>query len=242
MANEIKEIVEITNAWTPEVIVNLIKEIIWPITVLLLGWHFRGNISNIISNFFTKNNITELNASPTGISAKFKTTQQNAETNERITNSPSSLPENLDFDSIKAKHLEFTTEYSKEIYLNIKKHIDILNINDKQKIDLLETEVALIQSSLRYYDINKVLFRSQFDLFNDYFYGKGEVTIEQIKQYYNLINYKFVDWDYAKYMAFPISTGIVESSTNGYKLTKMGISYIKFMRRNLQLVNELSSL
>ncbi len=246
MADEIKEIVQITSVWTPEIIVNLIKEIVWPLTVLILGWRFRGTISNALSNFFSKNNMTELSATPTGVSAKFKVAQQSAETNEPQNNRTSPLPENASFESIQKRHSEYTTEYSHEIYLSIKHHIETLDINDEEKINLLETEAALLHSGFRYYDINKVLFRSQFNLFNDYFFDKDEVSIDGIKEYFTLICSKYseeyLEWDYAKYMAYPITSGIIEPSVNGYKLTKLGSSYVKFMKRNLQLINELPNL
>ena len=143
-------------------------------------------------------------------------------------------------------HLEYRTEYSNELFLRIKQHIDALGIDDEKKIKLLETEASLLQSALRYFEINKVLFRSQFNLFGEYFFENEELSIEDIKKYFNMVILKnpegLAGWDYAKYMAFPISAGIIEASPNGYKLAKLGISYVEFMGKNLQLIDELTKL
>ena len=246
MENEIKEIVQVASAWTPEIIVNLIRGVIWPFTVLLLGWRFRGGISNALSNFFSKNTVTELSASPTGVTAKFRAAQQSAEVIEPKNPQSAIIPAGADFESIQNRHSEDRTEYSSKLFSSIKQHIDALGIDDEQKINLLETEASLLQSALRYFEINKVLFRSQFDLFSDYFFENEYVSIDDIKKHFSMVSLNnpegLAGWDYAKYMAFPISAGIVQSSPNGYKLTKLGTSYVQFMRKNLQLIDELAKL
>ena len=66
MSDEKKEIVEQVSDWSPEVIVELVSEIAWPLVVLILGWKFRSSISNAVTNFFARNEVTEVSAGATG--------------------------------------------------------------------------------------------------------------------------------------------------------------------------------
>lgn len=62
---------ELICTWTPTLIVELIKNLVWPIVVLLIGIGFHNKISAAIRFFFSKNTVSELSASTTGLSAKF---------------------------------------------------------------------------------------------------------------------------------------------------------------------------
>ena len=156
---------EITTAiWTPEIIVNLVGELAWPITIVILGWRFRSGIIDAVSNFFNKNNVSEISATATGVTAKFKEAQQSAEIKGN-TSKQADLPDGASFEELKERQTKNSTEFSLELYNHIKNHVASLDINDEDKIELLSKELSLLQAGLRFFGINKVLFRSQFDLF-----------------------------------------------------------------------------
>lgn len=102
---------EISN-WSPTIIVSLIKEIAWPITVLILGWKFKSNITESISKFFSRNEVTEFSASATGVTAKFKASLQSAKAKEITHETNGRLPDGQDYESILKIHDESTTPYS----------------------------------------------------------------------------------------------------------------------------------
>jgi len=166
------EMKEIACNWTPQLIVEVIKSVIWPLSILLIALIlllitliFRSGIIKSIRSFFSKNSIAELSASPSGFSAKFVTAKQSLETLESGNSSSVALPENMAIEAIKERHVQATTEFSIELFNSIKTHIKALNIPPEEAQEILIKELSLLQSALRYLDINKVLFRSQFNLF-----------------------------------------------------------------------------
>jgi hypothetical protein len=244
MKNELEKLIDSCD-WTPELIVSMISEIIWPLTILIIGWKFRGGISGVLTNFFSKNDIAEVSASATGITAKFTAIQEQASISSSAYGS-NSLPDGADYASLAEIHRKHETEFSKKLKAENDRHVSLLEIDDKTKIDLLTEELSLYQSALRYADINKALFRSQYDLFDEILYENNEVTVEDVKTH--LENFKkshpglLDSWDYVKYMAFPLSSHLIENSGSGYRLTSVGRSYVNFMKRNLNLIDDLSKL
>lgn len=57
-------------SWSPKLIVDLIKNIAWPIVVLLIGFSFRTRGFEVVSSFFSKNMVSEISATVSGVSAK----------------------------------------------------------------------------------------------------------------------------------------------------------------------------
>ena len=49
-------------------------------------------------------------------------------------------------------------------------------------------------------------------------------------------------WDHIKYLAYPVSCGLISYENENYSLTKMGNSYIEFMKRNIGFIDALSKL
>ena len=246
MENEVQEIVRQATSWTPELIVSLIKEVVWPITILVLGWRFRGSVTSALSNLFSKSKISELSAGATGVTAKFIAAQQSAESKEESDVKTAVLPEGADYESLKSRHKEQNTEFSLDLFENIKRHIDALGVSDPEKIELLSKELSLLQAALRYLDINKVLFRSQFDLFNIMPEDGSTVPEIDLRHYFKNVADNNPEglgsWDFVKYLAYPTIAGIIEYQDGGYKLTKLGHSYVKFMRKNLSLIDDLGKL
>lgn len=230
--------------WTPKVVVELIRSIAWPVTILIIGMTFRVKIFEFVRLFFSKYIVSELSASVSGVSAKFAK-KQSAEVLERASISATSLPKNLTIESIRERHSQSKTEFSEEIYESIQGHLNALNASAEEKIDLLASEISLLQSAIKYFDINKVLFRSQYELFCSLF-DKGGVSKEEASKEFDNVkrNNKdaLQDWDWIKYIAYPVSAGLVLEENGNYKLTKQGNSYVQFMAKNPQLVDELAKI
>jgi hypothetical protein len=231
-------------SWTPGLVVELIKALAWPITVLVIGIRFRAGILETLQKFFSKNTVSELSASASGVSAKFVAAQQSLEALEGSGGSAVNLPENMSLEAIRQRHEEHKTEFSEDIHAGIKAHIAALDINSEEVVDLLSQEVSLLQSAIRYFDINNVLFRSQFNLFSIMANNGGRISREDAEHNFlsikELVGDPLRDWDWVKYVAYPVSNGLMIEEGSDYILTSLGRSYVAFMSRNPQLVDELA--
>ncbi|MGP9768778.1 hypothetical protein ACT3UM_23945, partial [Halomonas sp. AOP13-D3-9] len=102
-------------SWAPGLVVELIKAIAWPITVLIIGIRFRTGIFESIQIFFSKNTVSEVSASASGVSAKFVAAQQSLEALEGSGGNSVNLPENMSLEAIRQRHEEHKTEFSEDI-------------------------------------------------------------------------------------------------------------------------------
>ncbi|WP_429236135.1 hypothetical protein [Aeromonas salmonicida] len=231
-------------SWTPSLVVELIKTLAWPITVLVIGVRFRTGISGSLIKFFSKNTVSEVSASTSGVSAKFIAAQQSLETIEGLGRNAVNLPENMSLEAIRQRHKEHKTEFSENLYAGIQSHIAAFNISSEEIVELLSKEMSLIQSAIRYFDINKVLFRSQFNLFSIMANNGGLISRADAEHNFlsvkDLVGEALLDWDWVKYVAYPVSNGLMIEEGSECKLTPLGRSYVAFMSRNPQLVDELT--
>lgn len=244
-----KDIIDTAQAmctWTPEIFTEFLKAIIWPITVIVLAIYYRSGLTKTIINFLERNNVKELKAGSGGISATFEKADQNIKSIDLANSGNSVSLEHDSFEAIQKKHTESKTEFSEILLSSIRKHVDSLGIDDSQKIELLTTEVSLLQSAIQFFQVNKAIFRSQYELLSEEVYGRECVTVETMKRYFKDVQQSYPEglgeWDYVKYLSYPLSVGLLISSDDGYKLSKFGKSYIDFMRRNIQFIDELSNL
>lgn len=232
--------------WTPQLIVELVKALVWPLTLLLFGLKFRSGIYESIRNFFSKNTVSEVSATTSGLSAKFVAAKQSSEAKESAGTSAVSLPENMSAEAIKKRHEQNRTDFSEVLYKAIKTHLSAINLSPDEEVEILAREASLLQSAIRYFDINKVLFRSQFNLFSTMSNNSDYVSKDDIQHHFltikNLAGEAFLDWDWIKYVSYPVSNGLLSDEDDGYKLTTLGRSYVSFMSRNPQLVDELAKL
>lgn len=232
--------------WSPQLIIDLINAVIWPFTVLVIGLRFRSGIYESIQSFFSKNNVSEVSATASGITARFIAAKQSSEATEVKGTKEISLPEDMSAEAVKNRHDQDKTEYSEKLYEDIKIHLSALNLSQEEEIELLAKETSLLQSALRYFDINKVLFRSQFDLFSIMANNSGYINQEEAQhnflQFKNIAGDALSNWDWTKYIAYPMSSGLITYEDNKYKLTELGKSYVDFMSRRPQLVDELAKL
>ncbi|OYD24986.1 hypothetical protein [Oceanimonas baumannii] len=232
--------------WTPQLIVELIKNVAWPIVVLVIGVRFRGDVSAAIRKFFTRNTVSEVSATTSGVSAKFVAAKQSSETLETAGSNSVSLPKNMGIEAIRERHLQQKTEFSEDVYSAINTHLSALNISDPEKTELLMRELSLLQCAIRYFDINKVLFRSQFNLFSIMANNAGYIAKEDAHRIFisakEAVRDGLLEWDWIKYIAYPVSNGLMSEDGDGYKLTPLGKSYVAFMSKNPQLVDDLAKL
>lgn len=237
---------QLTCNWNPQLIVELIKAIAWPLTVLIVGIKFRSGIFESVRNFFSKNRVTELSATTSSVSAKFTAEKQSSEVRESAGTSAVSLPDNMSLDAIRKRHEQSSTEFSEEIYKAIKTHLTALKLPQAEEIEILTKETSLLQSAIRYFDINKVIFRSQFNLFSIMFSNGGYISKADVQNHFanikKLVGNVFSEWDWIKYISYPVSSGLIGDEGEGYKLTTLGGSYVSFMSRNPQLIDELAKL
>lgn len=245
MESQIPEVITQVTMWTPEIIVGLVKEIAWPIVVLVIGVRVKGSVIDVVKGFFSKNNVTEVSAGTNGVTAKFQAAQQSTGTKD-AQNKSIELTDNSNYEAIVKIHEDQSTEFSLGLYENIKKHIESLNITEAEKVDLMCKEASLLRSALGFQDISKVLFRSQFDLFSNWMNGDSKITDTDINEYFQKIKddnpTSYEGWDTIKYMAYPVTCGAVEYKDGAYVLTKLGEAYVQFMRNNPANIDELSKL
>lgn len=237
---------ELTCNWTPQLIVELIKSVAWPLTLLLICLKFRSCLIESIRNFFSKNTVAEVSATTSGVSAKFVAAKQSIESKESGGRSAISLPQNMSTEAIRERHEQNKTEFSEELYRAIKIHLSALELKSNEQIEILVKELSLLQSIIRYFDINRVLFRSQFNLFsimknNSDYISKNDLQ-RNFLEIKNLFGEAYIDWDWVKYISFPVNNGLISDDGEGYKLTTLGRSYVQFMSRNPQLIDELAKL
>ncbi|TDT43902.1 hypothetical protein DES49_0001 [Halospina denitrificans] len=232
--------------WTPQVIVEIINALAWPVVVLLIALRFRSSIADSVRNFLSRNSVSEVSATTTGISAKFVAAKQSSETKESMGTSSAALPESMTIEAIRDRHSKAVTELSEEIYEGVLTHLQALDLSSEEEREILAKEISLLQSAIQFSDINKVLFRSQFNLFSIMSENNNYISREGLQKHFDEIK-KFVGdgfegWDWVKYVSYPVSTGLLVDECGGYTLSKLGRSYLNFMSRNPQLIDDLAKL
>jgi len=246
MESTTSEVTKQVSGWTPELIVDLIEKAAWPVVVLILGWHFKGKIISVISSFFGNADVKEVSVGPSGITTKFDTTRQSEKIKGPIRDEVSELQDNADLKTMKEKQKANSTPYSEKLYDDFNAQLEKLKIDDNEKIEILTRDLSLSQVGLRFALINKVLFRSQYDLFSEMYSNNDGVSEQYIKLYfYNLIKNAsdvWSGWDWSMYISYPVRVGLVEFKEEKYILTTVGTSYVSYMKRNVDFVNDLTKL
>lgn len=232
--------------WTPQVIVEITKALAWPLVILMIGFRFRSGILESVRGFLAKNSVSEVSATTTGISAKFVAAKQSSETRESIGSNSASLPQNMTVEAIKERHASAVTEFSEDVYEGISVHLRALDLPREEEREILSREISLLQSAIRFFDISKVIFRSQFNLFSIMAENNNFISKEGLQKHFieikNHVGEGLEGWDWVKYVAYPVSSGILVDENGGYALSKLGRSYVTFMHRNPQLIDDLAKL
>lgn len=207
---------------------------------------FKGGISSGIQNLFSKRGLKEFRAGGSGLTAIFEAEKQETADSEEIARSAVFLPPGQAYEDLQARHEAQETSHSRRLYENVRAHIDALSISEDRKVDLLSKEVSLLQASLQWLDLTKVLFRSQFDLFSKLRDSEESIKAAGVEGYFRNIASTspsaFQKWDYTKYLAYPVSAGLIEYKDGSYQLTDFGKSFVDFMRMNPKLIDELAEM
>ena len=232
-----------------ELVVSGISHVALPATVLTLGLVFRGGIKSGFEKLFSRSSLKEFKAGAAGISATFEAERQiSAETSD-LTNAdkgPAVLPQGQDYEELVARQQGQETPYSQRLYENVVAHLNALGVDDQSKIDLLSKEVSLLQNSVQCLNVARVLFRSQFELFNSLRDGPGVVTQGEIENHFKLVSSEHPDalqsWDYLKYLSYPVTAGLMVYAQGSYRLTEFGKSFVDFMRMSPAIIDDLAKL
>ncbi|WP_039045941.1 hypothetical protein [Plesiomonas shigelloides] len=246
-------------SWEPKYIVELIKSVAWPLLLLVLIFPFKGQLNKLLLNFLGRLKISEFSLGPTGATIKL---EQQAVSNrtlsamienyvpdtvstEKVSNS-SSLPDDMSAAAIKNKQRDSQTQYSNVIFEAVKDHVSLMDITSDEKIDLLSREVSLLQSAVRYIEVNKVIFRSQFNLLYKINHNGGCISNDTLIEHFNEIKNRnkevFDTWDYIKYISYLVTVNLISSNNDNYTITVFGSSYLTFMSKNPQMIEGLNKL
>jgi len=225
--------------WTASNIVDFAGVIAWPVASIILVLILRSKVSGYIGSFLNRNNVTELSAA--GFTAKFSQLSQASinpeDKQESITSSPKVVEGSAEF---LERLSQDETKTSKRILENIKNHIRSLDLTGDQAIEALEKDLSLNIAKLYFVDINRILYRSQYDLLKWLKESSGKLPESQISDYYENIRSKFPMFyghvDLISYLAYPMQVGLIEKRDGSYRLTEYGDSYVTFMDRNSNLI------
>lgn len=230
--------------WTPESIISMVDILAWPVVVLSGIVILKSNVIPVLRAFFKKNRMSELSVGTSGAHAKFQASQE--QPSEEVKKVASTIEVTSNHKNIIKQQDSNSSELSKNIAEMVKAQAVGLDVSDIEKIEMLSTEVGLLKVAIACYDINKAIFRSQYDLLNNWLGDGSSITQEQVVAYFEeqvkKNNSAFTGWDYIKYISYLISSGLIEHDGSNYKLTVIGNAYIKFMRKNPQHIASLVSL
>lgn len=225
--------------WTAENIVDLAGVIVWPVASILLALILRRKISGFIDSFFNRNNVTELSAG--GFTAKFA---QLSQVTGRRGEKQESIISDSKVDEDAADYLDRLsldeTKTSVNIYRKIKNHIESLGLSSEQIIDSLQKELSQANAKLYFLDLNRTLYRSQYDFLKLLKDNSGKLSEAQVSLYYNSLKTRipmvYGHIDLINYLAYPMNVGLIEKHAGNYRLTDYGDSYVTFMDRNSNLI------
>ncbi|WP_269334840.1 hypothetical protein [Vibrio atlanticus] len=231
------------HSWEPELVVSLLDTLAWPVVVMIGIVILGSNLVPSIKQFFAKSQVSELSVGTTGAKATFKASQETP--SESVKKVSESIELSGDYKNIVELQASNTSELSNKLKEVIGNQVAGLKISESEQVELLTTEVALLRVAIICYDINKVLFRSQYDLLSNWLDNGSSITYEQLSSYFEeqaRNSDAFSDWDTEKYVSYLISSGLVESDGHSYAMTMAGMSYVAFMKRNPQHISSLSSI
>lgn len=226
--------------WLPDFIVGVLGEISWPLVAVFVVWKFRDGLMGSFRDFFNKNKVTEVSANHAGITAKFE-----AQKEVSSVSLEGDLQPDKDYQQAQEYHEHSKTDYSEEFYKSIRKIVASWQVPSEQKIDVLLKEVSILDQRVKFERINSVMFRSQFELFNLMPESGKPVPVEELQKYFDGLvadNSDLGEWKLEQYLQYPVSSEVLEKSDQGYSLTTYGKSYVKFMKDNPFLFDNLANL
>ncbi|MGR5250180.1 hypothetical protein ACPV4Z_17075 [Vibrio aestuarianus] len=229
--------------WSAADIVRLLEVVAWPIASITIAVLLRGKISQVFQSLFNNRSVTEVSAA--GFSAKFSDSKQASTAPENIKeNAVAPTSVGKDAAEILERQKLNETKFSRSLLNNLKTHRESLKLTSEQAIELVEKELSLTQARAYFVDLNRVLYRSQFNLFNQMKINNGSMSAAEVLAYFSGIKAGnpsvFSNTDLHSYLAYPMRVGLVEKNHEEYSLTEYGDSYVEFMDRNTHLIGELA--
>lgn len=229
--------------WTAADIVNLVGVVAWPIASVLLAFLLRTKLSSFLNRFFNRNNVTELSAG--SFTAKFTQSKQGASNPEEKQESIVPMhQEGEGATQFLTRLSQNETTLSKNLLKGIRTHIKSIELSDKQTIEALEKELSITQSRIYFMDLNRVIYRSQYNLFKLLKDNSGTLTELEISAFYDSVKKQFPGvfgvTELINYLAYPMRVGLLEKHDGNYHLTDYGNSYVSFMDKNSNLIMELT--
>lgn len=229
--------------WTATEIVNLVDVLAWPLASVALVFLLRSKLSGFLNGFFNRNNVTELSAG--SFTAKFTQSKQGANNLEDKQEKVATMPHaGEDATEFLTRLSQNETKTSKNILKGIQSHISSLGLSGNKAIEVLEIELSLTQARIYFLDLNRVLYRSQYNLLtllkdNSGKLAESEVSIfyEKVKSNFPLV---FGSTELINYLAYPMRVNLIEKNGSCYCLTDYGDSYLSFMDKNSHLIMELN--
>ena len=232
--------------WTPELIVGLVNALAWPLTVIVVALSLRLFLGKSFRNLFSESKVSEFSVSKAGISTKFVANKQTIEGIGSSTNRAISSAERDDVDVVRENQQLASTEYSEDIFRTVNLQLDRFPISKEDKLELIARDYSLIQCALQYNNVKTALFRSQYDLLRKIQDNTNSLLSYELEQYVQDVldsNPKsYPGWDFQSYAAYLVSTGLIVEDAKEYRLTKFGRSFVTYMSRNPQFVDQLSRL
>jgi len=172
MTNQINQL---SASWNPGTIVSLLKVITWPLVALLLGLTFKGSIADLLKYIFTKNDVE---VSAAGVTAKITASQHAREPSDvSITNLSTSSSKSLS--ETKQLQVKYESVFSKQLLKQIRTNVAALGGTHAELNEVLLVELSLYQAVVQFWQINKVLLRSQLTLFNNNMYPDRTITLRE---------------------------------------------------------------
>lgn len=233
--------VVIENSWKPDQMVEFANVLAWPIASLIIVILLRGKLTGIVKDFFISNRVSEVKAG--AVSAKFVQSEQIENPSVTLPRSQSSTQVNDGYQAIIERQNKCETKYSEQLRSSLTLQMKSLNIAPDKEADLLKKEISLIQASQSFTSFNRVLYRSQYDLFVLTKKQGSKISIQETSNYFSskkmLYPSVFGSTDLNQYLSYPLRMGVIEKFDGYYKLTEYGESYVEYMDRNFNLIDEL---
>ncbi|ACA87363.1 hypothetical protein [Shewanella woodyi] len=226
------ETVQAVCSWKPEHYVEIIKEIAWPVVVLVISLRYKALIVTRVKALFENLQLGKLTLGTSGLSTEWQSNdkQKPPLTNNKIEGDLKSLSQ------IKLYQEQNDSEYIQDAILFVEKQLDYLNVPLEEQIKLLSAEYSILAATNRYVMINNAIYKSQYNLLVNLSLSTEAVTYQNLEIFFNALKADnpehYEKTDTQLYLRFLIDWNLIKVENSLYSLTLFGFSYIKYMKKN----------
>ena len=230
------EIAQASCYWKPEHFVGMLKEIAWPLVVLLIGLRYRAAASERFRGVFEKLKLGKLTLGTNGVTTEWQSS--NEQTSPISNGKPEVYGEYKSFAQVTSYHELNDSEYIQTSVAHINKQLDSFELPLEERLDTLVKAFATSNAMQSYAWVSNSIFKSQLDLLTkladtppphlfayqhleSYFYALKAIHAEQYEK-----------WDTQSYLKFLIDSGLLQVKGESYTLTTFGKSYLEYIQRN----------